>query len=336
MPPARKALIAFLLLLFYASGDNGTDAGCVWEHHKYHLDERVYGFSFDIVLFTTAENLGSTTLAVDVQTSAGSDNIQLSPNLLAPAGYTLQFLDSNKNILASSPFTLADAGEKTITGASSSASTPASESASANPSSTTASTRSTSGSTLSISASSPLSSPSGSSGSSTAHLTSGSASASAPSQTSTEPPPIKASSQPPVGAIVGGVLGGLVFISISILAWWFMRRRMNRAAMIEQFELGDEKSGFLTARGSPTGHLGSSTSVTTADQTTPSNQDPNPNAKSPPVVLCWQPPAVPSSSAPATSNTGEYSPSREELAEEVLRLRDQVTALSPPEYHEMR
>ncbi|KAJ7614411.1 hypothetical protein FB45DRAFT_936876 [Roridomyces roridus] len=294
---------------------------------------------FDIVLFTTAENLGSTTLAVDVQTSAGSDSIQLSPNLLAPAGYTLQFLDSNKNILASSPFTLADPGEKTITGASSaSASTPASESASANLSSTSASALSTSGasSLSSTSPSSPLFLPSGSSGSSTAHLISGSAAASAPSQTSTEPPPIKASSHPPVGAIVGGVLGGLVVILLSILAWWFMRRRMNRAAMIEQFELGDEKSGFLTARGSPTGHLGSSTSVTTADQTTPSNPDPNPNAKSPPVVLRGQPPAAASSSAPPTSNTGEHSPSREELAEEVLRLRDQVTALSPPEYHEMR
>ncbi|KAH6912172.1 hypothetical protein BKA70DRAFT_1266868 [Coprinopsis sp. MPI-PUGE-AT-0042] len=43
-------------------------------------------------------------------------------------------------------------------------------------------------------------------------------------------------SGPPVGAIVGGVLGGLALVAAAILVWWFLKRRKGRATLIEEKE----------------------------------------------------------------------------------------------------
>ncbi|KAJ7807088.1 hypothetical protein B0H14DRAFT_2874235 [Mycena olivaceomarginata] len=132
-----------------------------------------------------------------------------------------------------------------------------------------------------------------------------------------------------VGVIAGGVTGVMIASMLALLAWWYVRRRRTGAV---QEELNTLAAPVLAARSLDEFRpWDESANATTAGSSAPaasfilsSVAEPVVNNPKQPIIMRWDPaqPAPPSESAP----------SREELEDEVRRLREHVSSLSPPSY----
>ncbi|KAJ7438639.1 hypothetical protein B0H11DRAFT_2104286 [Mycena galericulata] len=138
------------------------------------------------------------------------------------------------------------------------------------------------------------------------------------------------------GAIAGGVVGGVVAIILALLAGWYVRRKRPVAAEESGLDL-KEKVQFLPtpigtalASGSavhdeeefrPWAEYGQTAGSSTTAAAGSTGAEVEVSSPKQPIIMRWDPPSQPGS-----------APSREELEDEVRRLRDQVSSLSPPSY----
>ncbi|KAJ7231171.1 hypothetical protein B0H12DRAFT_1146896 [Mycena haematopus] len=137
------------------------------------------------------------------------------------------------------------------------------------------------------------------------------------------------------GAIAGGVVGAIVVILLALLGWWYFRRRSRSTAAAESH---GETSQFLAAP------ISSALAVHNNQEFRPW-EDTETTLQSHPlsrlvkrltsVTSRKQPITVsrdPAVMAPYTTQP-THQPSREELFDEVQRLRAQVRTVSPPPYY---
>ncbi|KAF7352227.1 1,3-beta-glucanosyltransferase [Mycena venus] len=170
-----------------------------------------------------------------------------------------------------------------------------------------------------------------------------------------------------VGAIAGGVVGGVVVtIIMALLGWWYVRRRRGFTLEVEpRLDLTDaEKPPFQPIPISTPRAGKPSAGNTDSDEFRPWEENeaitpppsgstaghspsPAPSEKSAkqPIIMRWDPPTSPprsplgaeeeirqGASFPSSTSQPAAQSRERELEEEVLRLRQQVSALSPPAY----
>ncbi|KAK7044910.1 hypothetical protein R3P38DRAFT_3389127 [Favolaschia claudopus] len=126
-----------------------------------------------------------------------------------------------------------------------------------------------------------------------------------------------------VGAIVGATVGGIVVVLLALLGFCYILRRKRAAASKASDEIA-ARPQFLVS------------SVTTSPVYTVSTESRAPWESHPPPsstsASSASPSPVVSGSQKQPFNERDAGQSREALLEEVQRLRDQIGAISPPEY----
>ncbi|KAF7369476.1 hypothetical protein MVEN_00277300 [Mycena venus] len=142
------------------------------------------------------------------------------------------------------------------------------------------------------------------------------------------------------GAIAGGVVGGTAAVVLGFLGFCTFRRPYGACTVLPTENIGSENDEFRPwAENEATG--GSST----ASAATPPSSTPARDPKQP-IILRWDPPAPAPRPESASPTRPEFAsppqsvsappphpsslPSCEELATKVERLREHITALSPP------
>ncbi|KAF7358172.1 hypothetical protein MVEN_00865600 [Mycena venus] len=142
-------------------------------------------------------------------------------------------------------------------------------------------------------------------------------------------------------AIAGGVVGGAVMILLALLGWWYFHRRSSSAAAGESQSDILARPQFLAApistalTGAREVYNGSNNhefrpwedneTSAVSSAATPALATSDVSNRKQPIFMYHDPPAV-------DTTQPHHGPSREELLEEVQRLREQLGAISPPSY----
>ncbi|KAJ7891060.1 hypothetical protein B0H13DRAFT_2530204 [Mycena leptocephala] len=145
------------------------------------------------------------------------------------------------------------------------------------------------------------------------------------------------------GAIAGGVAGGTVVILLALLGWWYLRRRgasgekshneirpflaspassaftgvpaSHNGSDIHEFRPWEDNGTSAVPSTTPTVSSAGTSAPTVSTRTAAGVTDRKQSVMDPPVVATTQP---------------DPGPSREELLEEVQRLRQQIDIIPPP------
>ncbi|KAJ7743422.1 hypothetical protein B0H14DRAFT_2987494, partial [Mycena olivaceomarginata] len=137
------------------------------------------------------------------------------------------------------------------------------------------------------------------------------------------------------GLIAGTVTGVTIASMLVLLVWWYARRRRATAVQEKCFNTTDESQflavppiGAMLAPDPDEAWPSDGIEAAPTPEATPATPTPTAepvvNNTKQPIILRWEP-AAPDPPA-------ESAASRQELEEEVRRLREHVSALSPPSY----